>query len=552
MVQYTIGIDFGSLSGRSVLMNAQTGEVLASSVCEYKHAAMSETLPCGKRLELHTALQHPADYIEVLQKTIPDVCQKANIAPEQIIALGFDFTACTMLSLDEQGTPLCFHEEFRCEPHAYGKLWKDHTAQVEADEINRLASLRGEAWLDIYGGKVSSEWMLPKILKICKDAPRVYHATARFSEAADWIYRLLTGIEIHSVPFAGYKNLWNAETGYPDADFYEALHPDLKNLIGTKVSPIVTSITDRSGKLSGEGAALTGLAEGISVSVPVLDSHASMPTLGLTNEGSLMLILGTSACHVLNANKKMNIPGICGYVYSGAVPNLYTYEAGQACCGDHFAWFVQNGVPYTYWEDAKKLGLGIHAYLRQKANLLKAGESGLLALDWFNGNRSVLSDSDLTGMLLGMTLRTKPEEIYRALIEATAYGTKVIVETFAQSGLAIDRIVASGGIAEKDEMLMQIYADVLNRPIAVSCAKSSGALGSAMYAAVAAGIYENISEASRALSVKEEICYTPIQENVRIYDRLYEEYRLLHDYFGKGENNVMKRLSAISKSNETT
>ena len=552
MAQYTIGIDFGSLSGRSVLMNAQTGEVLASSVCEYKHAVMSEALPCGKPLELHSALQHPADYIEVLQKTIPDVCLKANIATDQIIALGFDFTACTMLSLDDQGTPLCFHEKFRCEPHAYGKLWKDHTAQAEADEVNRLASLRGEAWLDIYGGKVSSEWMLPKILKICKDAPRVYQATARFSEAADWIYRVLTGIEIHSVPFAGYKNLWNAETGYPDSDFYEALHPDLKNLIGTKVSSVITPITDRSGKLSKQGAKLTGLKEGISVSVPVLDSHASMPTLGLTNEGSLMLILGTSACHVLNAKRKMNIPGICGYVYGGAVPNLYTYEAGQACCGDHFAWFVQNGVPYTYWEDAKKLGLGIHAYLRQKANRLKPGESGLLALDWFNGNRSGLSDSDLTGMILGMTLRTKPEEIYRALIEATAYGTKMIVETFVQSGLAVDRIVASGGIAEKDEMLVQIYADVLNRPIAVSRANYSGAMGSAMYAAVAAGIYENITEASTLLSVKEEICYTPIQENVRIYDRLYEEYRVLHDYFGKGENNVMKRLSAISKSNKTT
>lgn len=552
MSQYTIGIDFGSLSGRAVLMNAHTGEVLASSVCEYAHAVMAEALPCGTPLPLHTALQHPADYIEVLKKTIPAVCEQANVSTDKIVALGFDFTACTMLPLDEQGTPLCFHEEFSREPHAYVKLWKDHTAQAEADEINRLAVLRGEEWLSIYGGKVSSEWMLPKILKICKDAPAVYHATARFSEAADWIYYVLTDMEIHSVPFAGYKNLWNAETGYPCPEFYEALHPELKSLIGTKVSSTVTPITDRSGKLSAQGAALTGLSEGTPVSIPVLDSHASMPTLGLTNEGSLMLILGTSACHVLNSSKKMNIPGICGYVDSGAIPNLYTYEAGQACCGDHFAWVVQNCVSKAYWEDAERLGVGIHAYLRQKAKRLKAGESGLLALDWFNGNRSVLSDSDLTGMILGMTLRTKPEEIYRALIEATAYGTKMIVETFVQSGLKVNRIVASGGIAEKDDMLMQIYADVLNCPITVSCAGYSGALGSAMYAAVAAGLYENIAEASHALSVKEEIRYIPIQENVTIYDRLYEEYRRLHDYFGKGENNVMKRLSAISKTNETT
>lgn len=547
MKRYTVGIDFGSLSGRAVLMNADTGAVLASSVCEYAHAVMSESLPSGRSLERHTALQHPADYLEALQQTVREVCAKAKISPNEIVALGFDFTACTMLSLDAQGMPLCFSEEFRDEPHAYVKLWKDHAAQTEADEINRLAEERGEAWLSIYGGKVSSEWMLPKILKICKEAPKVFDATQRFSEAADWIYQLLTGVEIHSVPFAGYKNLWNAKHGYPNAEFYEVLHPKLKNLIGTKVSETVTPITDRSGKLTKRGSELTGLCEGIAVSVPVLDSHASMPTLGLTNEGALMLILGTSACHVLNSSGEMEIEGICGYVYEGAVPKLYTYEAGQACCGDHFAWFVKNGVPRAYAEEAERLGISIHAYLRQKAKCLKAGESGLLALDWFNGNRSVLSDSDLTGMILGMTLRTKPEEIYRALIEATAYGTKMIVQTFEKSGIAIDRIVASGGIAEKDEMLMQIYADVLNRPIKVSKANYSGAMGSAMYAAVAAEIYEDISQASNVLAVENGITYFPMQENVIVYERLYEEYTTLHDYFGKGKNTVMKHLTAIAK-----
>ena len=546
MKQYTVGIDFGTLSGRAVLMDAQTGAVLASSVYDYPHAVMAEALPCGTPLPLNTALQHPNDYLDVLRYKVRDVCAQAGVSADEVVGLGFDFTTCTMLPLDEQGEPLCFQENYRSEPHAYVKLWKDHTAQAEANEINQLAERRKEKWLNIYGGKVSSEWMIPKILKIAKDAPQLYRDTALFSEAADWVYRLLTGVEIHSVPFAGYKALWNEESGYPSNDFFAELHPQLSGLIGSKLSATVTPITDRSGRLNRQGAELVGLREGVAVSVPVLDSHASMPALGLTEEGSLMLILGTSTCHVLNSKTKIDIKGICGYVHNGTVPGLYTYEAGQACCGDHFAWFLQNALPKDYADAAEHCGMGIHAYLRQKASRLKVGESGLLALDWFNGNRSVLSDSDLKGMILGMTLRTKPEEIYRALIEATAYGTRMIVEAFEKSGLRIERIVASGGIAEKDEMLMQIYADVLNRPITVSNAKRSASVGSAMYAAVAAGIYDDIHAASSHLADRSGKLYTPIVENVRVYELLYAEYRTLHDYFGKGGNDVMKRLASIA------
>lgn len=549
MKQYTVGIDFGSLSGRAVLMDGATGEILASAVYEYPHAVMSESLPCGKKLQPNMALQHPCDYLEVLENTIPEVCRLAKIGIEDVVGLGIDFTGCTMLPVDADGIPMCLNPKYENNPHAYVKLWKDHFSQAEADEVTALAKQTGQAWLSMYGGKISSEWMIPKILNTCKHAPELYSDTDKFMEAADWLYYRLTGTCQYSVSFAGYKALWNEDEGFPSKDFFEALHPKMRDIVGTKLCDTVVPMNDSTGVLSKEGARLTGLREGIAVSVPILDAHASMPALGITKEGTLMLIVGTSAVHLAHSEKKIeDVMGICGYVRNAVIPPLYTYEAGQACCGDHFDWFVKNGVPASYLQDAEQQGLGIHAYLRQKAEALKAGESGLLALDWFNGNRSVLSDGSLTGMILGMTLRTKPEEIYRSLIEATAYGTRMILETFESSGIQIDQIVASGGIAEKDSMMMQIYADVIHRPITVSDARYSASCGSAMYAAVAAGLYPDIAQAADRLSPKTGKTYVPIQNNVLIYDQIYAEYKILHDYFGKGENDVMKRMAKISKS----
>lgn len=545
MKEYTVGIDFGSLSGRAVLMHVKTGEILSSAVYEYPHAVMDEQLPDGTKLPLNTALQHPADYMGVLKHTVPAILREAGIAPEEVVGFGFDFTGSTILPVDDQMQPLCFAKTYQGEPHAYVKLWKHNASQPDADWINEVANARNESWLEIYGGKISAEWMFPKIRQILREAPAVYHDTARFLEAADWISYLLTGKETHSVSFSGFKACWNKDDGYPSDSFFNAVAPEWKTMMGTKVSREVTPIHTVAGTLSAKGAELTGLPEGIPVSVPILDAHASMPAMGITDDRTMMLILGTSGVEVVNSKKKMHIRGICGHVYGSAIPDLYTYEAGQACCGDHFDWFVKNGVPAEYEQAAKAEGVTIHRYLRQKAQALKAGESGLLALDWFNGNRSVLSDASLTGLILGMTLRTRPEEIYRALIEATAFGNRVIFDTFIGGGICIDRIVASGGIAEKDPMLVQIYADVLNRPITVSDAKLSASRGSAMYAAVAAGIYPDISAAAEALAVKSGKTYMPISENVAIYERLYTEYRALHDYFGQGGSDVMKHLRSI-------
>ena len=542
MAKYVIGIDYGTLSGRTVLVNVETGEEVAEATLSYAHAVMDETLPNGQKLPANYALQHPNDYLEVLRSTVPSVLAQANIKANEVVGLGIDFTACTVLPIDKEGTPLCMKKEYENEPHAYVKLWKHHAAQPEADEITALAAKRNEPWLPIYGGKISSEWALPKILEVLREAPEIYENADRFLEAADWLSLMLTDTETHSAAFAGYKALWNAETGYPNDAFMTALDERLHGIVGTKLSENVLGMDKIAGTMSTRGASITGLPVGIPVALPMIDAHAAMPALGITGDGDLMMIMGTSTCHILNSIQGKNVEGICGYVKDGVIPGCYTYEAGQAAVGDSFDWFVKNCVPASYTDEAKERGINIHKLLREKASKLNVGESGLLALDWFNGNRSILVNANLTGLILGMTLQTKPEEIYRALIEATAYGTLVIVEQYEQNGIALNSICAAGGIAQKDEMMMQIYADVLGREIRIAASTQAGALGSAIYASVAAGIYSDVKTAAEKLAKPDLKVYKPNEENHKAYSKLYTEYKKLHDYFGMGGNNVMLNI----------
>lgn len=539
MKTYTIGIDYGTLSGRCVLVDCANGQELAESVYSYPHGVMDDCLPSGKKLEPLFALQHPEDYLQVLRTTVPDVLKKAQISPEQVVGVGIDFTACTILPVNKEGTPLCMTPAFADEPHAYVKLWKHHAAQPEADELNALASARKESWLDAYGGRVSSEWALPKILETLRNAPKVYAETARFMEAADWVVSTLVGKEIHSKPFAGYKALYH-NNAYPSNDFMTALDKGLDGIVGSKLSEKIADFSAPAGHLSAAGAALTGLKEGTPVAVPQIDAHAAMPALQITGAGELMLIMGTSACHIVNAESAADVHGICGYVPDGVIPGLVTYEAGQAAVGDIFDWFVKNCVPALYKEEADSRGISLHTLLTEKAETLAVGQTGLVALDWFNGNRSVLDDSQLTGVILGLTLGTKPEHIYRALLEATAYGTKMILDTMA---FPVHSIKVAGGIANKNPLLMQIYADVLGREIGVCQSTQAAALGSAIYGAVAAGVYPDHTGAAKAMGTPVAKIYRPIEENHKAYQTLYIEYVTLHDYFGRGGNDVMKRLA---------
>ncbi len=542
--RYVIGIDYGTLSGRAILLDGLTGEELAVSELAYPHGVMDEQLPSGKPLPERFALQHPADYLEVLRRTIPDLLETGGIPADAVAGLGIDFTACTLLPLDRRGVPLCFDPAYANEPHAYVKLWKHHAAQTEADEITALARERGEDWLNMYGGKLSSEWALPKILEIYRRAPEVYAAADRFAEAADWLSFVLTGRETHSAAFAGYKNLWRAKKGYPSREFFAALKPAFADLIGTKLSAEVNTADQIAGYLSAEGAALTGLAEGTAVSLPMIDAHAAMPAVGAVEPGDFVMIIGTSSCHLLQADRAPEIRGICGFARDAVVPGCITYEAGQACVGDGFAWFTRRFLPASYTEEAEQAGISVHRLLRERAEKLAVGESGLIALDWFNGNRSVLNDADLSGVILGLTLRTRPEEIYRALLEASAFGTRMILERFAEGGLPVREVVATGGIARKDPFMMQIYADVLGRPIRVAETTQAGALGSAIYAAAAGGLYPSVKEAARQLASPCTKVYSPDPARAARYTRLYREYVILHDYFGRGGNDVMKRLAA--------
>ncbi|MCD6322785.1 MAG: ribulokinase [Clostridiales bacterium] len=551
-MKYAIGVDYGTQSGRAVVVDLNTGNILAQSVKEYTHGVMDEYLPDGvTKLGPDWALEHPADYIEVLELTIPDVLEKSGIKAADIVGVGIDFTACTLISVDKDGTPLCFEDEYKTNPHAYIKLWKHHAAQAQANRLNKTARDMGEDFLQRYGGKISSEWMLPKIMQTLEEDKEIFDAADRFMESADWVVMWLTGNEMRNSCTAGYKATWHKQKGYPSKEFLKALSPELENLVEDKLSADIYPLGTKAGELTAQAAKITGLLEGTAVAVANVDAHVSMPAVGITRAGQMLMIMGTSTCHMVLGEEEKIVPGMCGVVEDGIMPGYLGYEAGQSCVGDHFEWFVENCVPAEYQNEADNRDVSVHKVLREKAIALKPGESGLLALDWWNGNRSVLVDVDLTGMMLGMTLHTKPEEIYRALIEATAYGTRMIIETFRNSGVAVDSLFAAGGIAEKDPLMMQIYADVTGMEIKIAKSDQSPALGSAMFGAVAAGAdkggYDTIFEAAAAIGGVKDKTYKPNIKNSKTYNKLYTEYKTLHDYFGRGENDVMKRLKDIKK-----
>ena len=542
--KYTIGVDFGTLSARAVVLELATGKEVAEAVYAYPHGVMDTCLPSGRKLPPQFALQHPGDYLKALQNTLGDILQKVDKA--EIAALCVDFTTCTVVCVDEDGMPLCMKAEFADEPHAYVKLWKHHGATNQALRFDQVARKRKETFLTLCGDTTSSEAFFPKILETLENAPRVYEKTHRFYDAADWLSLVLTGKETHNPCMAGLKAYWTREKGYPSNEYFRAVHPGLENIIGTKVCEAVARVDGIAGHITKEAAKLTGLLEGTVVAIPVGDAHAAMPALNITKSGESMLVIGTSGVLLSNTENSQPVPGICAQVEGGVFSDLCTMEAGQAGLGDCFDWFVKHCVPESYHAEAKEKNMGIHALLTEKAQKLRPGESRLLALDWWNGNRSILKNDGLTGMILGLNMQTRPEEIYRALIEATAFGLRVIQENYEANGVKIGDICAAGGIAMKNPMLMQIYADVLGRQLTVASSAQAGARGSAMYAAVAAGAFPHIREAAEAYKQPVLATYTPMAENVAVYNALYKEYRRLHDYFGK-ENNVMDRLYEIYK-----
>jgi L-ribulokinase len=536
--RYVIGIDFGTLSARAVLVNVTNGKTRASAVAEYKHGVIDRALPgSNKPLRPDTALQDPSDYLRALETTIRSVMRQSRISPESVVGIGTDFTCCTVLPTARDGTPLCFDAKFRKDPHAWVKLWKHHAAQLQADQINRIGSERDEKFLRIYGGRYSSEWLFSKLLETLQHAPAVYKAAERFTEAGDWIVWQLTGQEKRGLSAAGFKAMrvcGETSDEFPSSGFFAALDPRLRHVVESKLQSEFLPPGAAAGRLTTTMAKRLGLRAGTPVAVGNIDAHAGVSACGVTTPGKLVIIMGTSSCHLLLSDTKQAIEGVCGVVKDGVVPGFWGYEAGQAGVGDSFGWFVERLAPRGW----------THERLEREAAKLTPGQSGLVALDWWNGSR-FLVDADLSGVLFGLKFSTEPHEIYRALIESTAYGTRRIVEAFTEKGIAINEVVACGGLAQKNNLLLQIYADVTGRTLKVAAAEQASALGAALHAAVAAGVYRDLSGAARKMTEPPSRKFVPHKKAAAIYDQLYAEYTRLHDQFGRDPNSVLKRLKVI-------
>ena len=550
--QYVVGVDYGTLSGRAVVVRVSDGAELGTGVHAYPHAVLESALPSGRRLPPEWALQVPEDYREVLRVAVPAAIEAAGIDPADVVGIATDFTACTMVPTLADGTPLNEVAGLEDRPHAFVKLWKHHAAQPQADRINRLAEQRGEAWLPRYGGLISSEWEFAKGLQLFEEDPELYERTERWVEAADWIVWQLCGTYVRNACTAGYKGQYQTFEGqdgdYPSVAFLEALSPGFGGFVADKLEHPIGELGALAGGLTAEAAAWTGLPEGIAVAVGNVDAHVTAPAAQAVSPGQMVAIMGTSTCHVMSADVLREVPGMCGVVDGGIIAGSWGYEAGQSGVGDIFGWFVDTAVPASYAEAAAAAGVSVHEHLTALASEQAVGQHGLVALDWHSGNRSVLVDHELSGLVIGQTLATRPEDTYRALLEATAYGTRVIVETFRDAGVPVEEFIVAGGLA-KNALLMQIYADVTRLPLSVIDSEQGPALGSAIHAAVAAGAYPDVPTAAKSMGKVRRAVFVPDEERAQVYDRLFALYRELHDHFGRGDRagDAMRRLKALRR-----
>jgi L-ribulokinase len=532
---YAIGVDFGTESGRALVLDLSSGEELASSVVRYPHGVVDRTLPdTGERLAPDWALQVPGDWVTVIETALPDVLAQAGVAAAQVAGIGVDFTSCTVLPVDRDGTPLCNLERWRGHRHAWPKLWKHHAAQPVADRLNEVATERGEDFLSRYGGRISSEWYYPKLIELWLEDREIYDAAYGFIEATDWIVWWLTGVECRQSCTAGYKAMWSQSEGLPSSEFFEAAYPGFSRP-GEKLGNAFAALGTRAGTLRPEVAQAVGLPDSVAVAVGNVDSFVSVPGAGVEQPGSYVTVVGTSICDMLVDPQEIRLPGITGVVKDGILPGLYGYEAGQAAVGDMLAWFVEKLVPGRGYER-----------LEAAAAQIGPGETGLVALDWWNGNRTILADADLTGVICGLTLQSTPEQVYRALLESIAFGNRRIIENFEEHGLQVTEIVACGGIAERSPLTMQLFADTSGRPVHVPASKEIPARGAALFGGVAAGVFSDIGAAVAATRPAIARTYTPDQTAKALYDRVYAIYRSLYDLLGREQVELLHGLKLIA------
>jgi L-ribulokinase len=558
MSKYVIGIDFGTNSCRSLVVDVANGKELATHVFNY---------PSGKDgviidyKDPHLARQNPADYVKGIEVSVKGALRKAksvrkNFKNADVIGIGVDTTGSSPMPVDEEGNPLCFNKRFNKNPAAMVWLWKDHTSFAEAEQITKLASEIRPQYLSKIGGIYSSEWWWSKILHCKNYAPDVFDEAFSWVELCDWIPALLVG-ELHpqkikrSVCAAGHKAMFNKQwQGLPDKDFLDTLSPGLGNLRDRLYNEAFTS-ENIAGYLSEYWAKKLGLSTNVALAVGAFDAHMGAVGAGITT-GALVKIVGTSTCDIMihpQTENLSDVPGVCGIVNGSVRNGFFGIEAGQSGVGDIFLWFVNNLVPEKYGKTAEEKFIN----LEKAASKLKAGSSGLLALDWNNGNRTILVDVRLSGLLVGQTLHTQPHEIYRTLLEATGFGALAIIDRLKEYGVEVKEVINCGGLAVKNSLLMQIYADIIGRPMKISKSGQTPALGAGIFASVAAGKnsggYDSIDEAQKVMTGIGKV-YEPNPNNHQVYKKIYKLYKQLHDAFGTKEwsgsmNNVMKELLLI-------
>ena len=546
---YALGMDFGTESVRFLLVDTNDSSNTASEVVAYEHGVIDKTLPgIETMLPADWALQHPADWMNGIREGVRKLLETAEVRAEEVIGIGIDFTSCTMLPVDEQGIPLCLHDKFAGEPHAWPKLWKHHASQPQADSFNHVARETGFERLDDFGSRISSEWMIPKALQILQEKPEIYDSAASFMEAGDWIVRQLTGAVTRNSCAAGYKSLWAKGIGFPNQDLLGRLDPRFASFANEKLGGKIMPPGECAGRLQPDIAAGIGLVPGTPVGAAIIDAHSAVLGSGVVVPGKMVLVVGTSTCHMLLGDKKVRIKGIAGAVDDGIVAGFCGYEAGQAATGDILVWLVRRLIgdlisDEIAGEDA------LFARLEEQAIGLEPGSGGLVALDWWNGNRSVLMDANLSGLLIGLTLDTSAAQIYRAPIEATGFGTRRIIAAFEDEDVAINELYLCGGLARKSKLLRQVYADICGRELHLAASDHASALGAAMLGAVAAGKsgggFDSLLEAAEKIVPPSAETIQPNPEAAAAYNDIYSLYLDLHDQFGIENKSIMRQLKSL-------